>query len=298
MPPRAFAGPLGVNQGEGIPPPRDLITSDTPPGTPRDDDDDDLTVASVCNIGMRGNKKAMAGAVQRFDESMTPEQGLLNLRRKIALQLKGGSHGLMRCWVLFRNRSGSTKQGITFAEFKRGLKSYAIDAPERVAREMFDRMDASGDDHIQIKEFIDHVMGRWDPSANVLGGHKSAAEIARIGRGAKKVLVKDAVDDTLTVERGLVMLRQKIGQRLASGPGGLLRCWVNFRQRAGASKEGITASEWERGLKMYGVPLNKARARELFDRMDASGDGYIQIKEFIDQVRSCVLCFSCVAAIA
>ena len=91
MPPRAFAGPLGVNQGEGIPPPRDLITSDTPPGTPRDDDDDDLTVASVCNIGMRGNKKAMAGAVQRFDESMTPEQGLLNLRRKIALQLKGGS---------------------------------------------------------------------------------------------------------------------------------------------------------------------------------------------------------------
>ena len=58
------------------------------------------------------------------------------------------------------------------------------------------------------------------------------------------------------------MLRQKIGQRLASGPGGLLRCWVNFRQRAGASKEGITASEWERGLKMYGVPLNKARARK------------------------------------
>ena len=107
---------------------------------------------------------------------------------------------------MFRNRSGSTKQGITFAEFKRGLKSYAIDAPERVAREMFDRMDASGDDHIQIKEFIDHVMGRWDPSANVLGGHKSAAEIARIGRAAKGVMVKDAVDDTLTVERGLVML--------------------------------------------------------------------------------------------
>ena len=287
MPPRAFAGPLGVNQGEGIPPPRDLITSDTPPGSPRSDDGDDLSVASICNIGMRANKKAMAGAVQVMDESMTPEQGLLNLRRKIALQLKGGSHGLMRCWVLFRNRSGSTKQGITFAEFKRGLKSYAIDAPERVAREMFNRMDASGDDHIQIKEFIDHVMGRWDPSANVLGGHKSAADI----RGAsfdrdkvKRLLVKDAVDDTLTVERGLVMLRQKIGQRLASGPGGLLRCWVNFRQRAGASKEGITASEWERGLKMYGVPLNKARAKELFDRMDASGDGYIQIKEFIDQV--------------
>ena len=73
MPPRAFAGPLGVNQGEGIPPPRDLITSDTPPGTPRDDDDD-ITVASVCNIGMRGNKKAMAGAVQVMDKSMTPEQ--------------------------------------------------------------------------------------------------------------------------------------------------------------------------------------------------------------------------------
>ena len=184
MPPRAFAGPLGVNQGEGIPPPRDLITSDTPPGSPRSDDDDDLTVASVCNIGMRGNKKAMAGAVQRFDESMTPEQGLLNLRRKIALQLKGGSHGLMRCWVLFRNRSGSTKQGITFAEFKRGLKSYAIDAPERVAREMFDRMDASGDDHIQIKEFIDHVMGRWTPPPMCWG----ATRARRRSRGSADLL--------------------------------------------------------------------------------------------------------------
>ena len=51
MPPRAFAGPLGVNQGEGIPPPRDLITSDTPPGSPRSDDDDDLTVSTLASEG-------------------------------------------------------------------------------------------------------------------------------------------------------------------------------------------------------------------------------------------------------
>ena len=70
---------------------------------------------------------------------------------------------------------------------------------------MFNRWTLQSDDHIQIKEFIDHVMGRWDPSANVLGGHKSAAEIASLlfdRDKVKRLLVKDAVDDTLTVERG------------------------------------------------------------------------------------------------
>ena len=66
---------------------------------------------------------------------------------------------------------------------------------------MFDRMDASGDDHIQIKEFIDHVMGRWDPSANVLGGHKSAAEI---GDG-QKCDGEGPVDDRVEIKFSLLV---------------------------------------------------------------------------------------------
>ena len=60
-------------------------------------------------------------------------------------------------------------------------------------------------------------------------------------------MVKDAVDDTLTVEPGFVMLRQKIGQRLAS-PALVGCCGAGSTSgnELGASKEGITALEWER----------------------------------------------------
>ena len=266
---------LTVNQGEGIPRPSDMITSDTPPATPREDAPTNWS--SVANIGMKGNSKAQAGAIHKVDETMTPEQGLLNLRRKIAMQLKGGSHGLMRTWIIFRNRAGSTKAGITFKEFERGLRSYGLPVPDRIARIMFDRMDSSGDGHIQINEFIDHVMGRWAPESNTVA----------IGNRIEKkagAMVFAAIDNTLTIEAGLALLRRKVVQRIRSEEGSLMNCWINFRERAGASKEGINASEWARGLRMYGVPLNASRAQELFNRMDASGDGYIQITEFIDQV--------------
>ena len=42
--------------------------------SPRSDDGDDLSVASICNIGMRANKKAMAGAVQVIWDTFTSFQ--------------------------------------------------------------------------------------------------------------------------------------------------------------------------------------------------------------------------------
>ena len=38
-------------------------------------------------------------------------------------------------------------------------------------------MDASGDGYIQIKEFIDQVMGRWTAEANMHTGGKSEEEV-------------------------------------------------------------------------------------------------------------------------
>ena len=118
-------------------------------------------------------------------------------------------------------------------------------------------------------------------------GGKSEEEVrGNTGEGKRRasLMVKDKVDPHMTVEEGKIALRRIIGQRLKSGPNGLMRCWVEFRNRAGSSKEGISRSEFKRGLKLYGIPLHPSKTDELFDRMDASGDGYIQIKEFIDQI--------------
>ena len=43
---------------------------------------------------------------------MNADEALIALRKKIGLRLKGGPHGLMRCWVQFREKAGGTKEGI------------------------------------------------------------------------------------------------------------------------------------------------------------------------------------------
>ena len=133
--------------------------------------------ASIAHLGLLSCVKPRAGAIFQTDSDMTADQAIVHLRRKIAMQSSGGSHGLMRCWVLFRNRSGSTKDGITFAEFCRGLRSYGLPLPTAVSREIFTMMDQDGDEHIQIREFIDVVMGRWSPTNNTHFGGEHARRL-------------------------------------------------------------------------------------------------------------------------
>merc|ERR1712167_536111 len=193
---------------------------------------------------------------------MTVEDGKLALRRTIGQRLKSGPNGLMRCWVEFRNRAGSSKEGISRSEFKRGLKLYGIPLHPSKTDELFDRMDASGDGYIQIKEFIDQIMGRWDASVNVGGtdglgdkvteGRKRALEAEQ--RASKKTLAIDA-DGALTI------LRAKVSQRLKPGGHGLQRAW--------------------RALRAFGLPLDKPTTDEIFARLDVNGDGFIHEHEFV-----------------
>ena len=110
-----------------------------------------------------GHQPASGGA-----EGMDADQAIVTLRRKIGQRLKGGPHGLMRCWLQFRERSGGTKEGITYGEFCHGLKNYDVIVTDGVSREVFERMDKNGDGHIQITEFVNHVMGRWSADTNTI----------------------------------------------------------------------------------------------------------------------------------
>ena len=79
---------------------------------------------------------------------------LLNtLRKKVAQRIPGGAAGLMRCWLSFKQRCGSSKTGITYEEFRHGLThGYGMPLEERQMKALFRKMDENGDGGIYIDE--------------------------------------------------------------------------------------------------------------------------------------------------
>ena len=53
-----------------------------------------------------------------------------------------------------------------------------------------------------------------------------------------------------------------------------------FREKAGASVEGVPFSGFQQALMKYGVPVPEPVAREIFNRMDVNGDGTITTADF------------------
>ena len=76
--------------------------------------------------------------------------------------------------------------------------------------------------------------------------------------GSSRPFGIDETPLTINADEALAHLRRKVGQRLKSGPNGLMRCWVQFRERSGSSKEGITFEEFKRGLRNYDLILKEA----------------------------------------
>mmetsp|Transcript_1456 Transcript_1456/g.2113 ORF Transcript_1456/g.2113 Transcript_1456/m.2113 type:complete len:560 (-) Transcript_1456:252-1931(-) len=229
----------------------------------------------------------------RPDPDLSKEVALNQLRVAISQRLRSGPHGLLRCWIDFRQRAGSTKDGITKSEFARGVKAYNVPLHPNLIDEIHKQMDVDGDGHIQINEFIDNVMGR-NVCATIEGVGENdvdysenngvSSKLQQKQRKNKQNMINETPDESLQIDDALRMLRKYITQRLKSGPNGLMRCWFEFRLRAGSSKDGITRSEFARGLRLYGIPLTPAKTSIFFDRMDLDKDGYIQINEFIDVI--------------
>mmetsp|Transcript_29372 Transcript_29372/g.94748 ORF Transcript_29372/g.94748 Transcript_29372/m.94748 type:complete len:490 (+) Transcript_29372:633-2102(+) len=219
----------------------------------------------------------------RPDDSLTTEDALEQLRQAISQRLKSGPYGLLRCWTEFRQRAGSSKDGITLGEFARGLRAYGIPLKPHLIEHLHTQMDKTGDGYIQIHEFIDHVMGRWSTTANTVTTDNGirASTLYSVDTRRDRSLGEDP-DENLTIDAALSTLRRAITQRLKSGPNGLMRCWFDFRRRSGSTREGIAFREFSRGLQGYGILLASERVNELFGRMQRSG--YVHIAEFIDVV--------------
>ena len=55
----------------------------------------------------------------------------------------------------------------------------------------------------------------------------------------------------------------------------LVRCWIQFRERAGGSQKGISCAEFQRGLTMYGLKLQPGVSAAWFKKLDHNHDGWV-----------------------
>ena len=122
---------------------------------------------------------------------------------KIVGGMKGGAFGVMRMWQGFRNKCGGSNTGITFSEFKHGLKMYGLNFEPKLQVEMFHSIDKNDSGGIQIFEFIDHLMGRWSSDFNSmqeLGRHEEEALMKLAREIAAVKLRRKAVADSKVLE--------------------------------------------------------------------------------------------------
>ena len=79
--------------------------------------------------------------------------------------------------------------------------------------------------------------------------------------------------ESLTVDQSLELLNNAIRIRLQSGPYGLIRCWSQFREKAGGTYKGVNFQQFMQALNKYGLPVPEHVAKEIFDRMDENRNG-------------------------
>ena len=236
----------------------------------------------------KGRHLGELAVLEKPDDKMTPEKAIIRIRAAVADRIPIG--GLIKCWTEFRQRAGAAKHGILYEEFSRALRAYGILMPPEERLKLFHMMDTNHDGTIQMREFIDVVMGRWNPEANTHFGSKSAADIKgrdTMGETRGRAAMIEHIDENMTCEDAIEHLRTAITQRIKScNQGELIRCWIEFRTKAGSNKEGITLPEFRRGLRMYGIPLTKERTKEFFQMFDKNGDNQMHMSEFINIVIS------------
>jgi|TARA_B100000513_G_scaffold89849_1_gene37770 hypothetical protein len=92
---------------------------------------------------------------------------------------------------------------------------------------------------------------------------------------AGRLPAKQVPLETLTTDQALELLNNAIRIRLQSGPYGLIRCWSQFREKAGGTYAGINFEQFKEALNKYGLPVPEHVSREIFDRMDENGNGML-----------------------
>ena len=148
----------------------------------RDSGNDDLSVAgNSARLSYRTRERSPEQSIVKQKDitvrvektKFTLDKFYAILRKKISERNPGGSHGLLRCWKNFCRIAGARGRGVTKAEFGIALANYGLPLEDDDLNIIFERTDTYGRGYIDFDNWVDEVMGRWDPTVNTHDANKS-----------------------------------------------------------------------------------------------------------------------------
>lgn len=208
------------------------------------------------------------------------------LRDKVNLRM-GGSCAHAELLRLFRHYDKDGSGQIELDEFKKMMSAFNILLTHKAAKGMFQKYDTGGDGTISFQEFKKAVMLQKDPRepdpVPVCPGDFGPKEIDHMTKAGGRGMEITEIDwhtgkinaSPAHIEK---VLRQKLQERTGVAANvELRRSWKLFDPDG--SKQ-ISIQEFEQVLKSFNLNLTNKKLREMFDRYDVNGNGFIDQAEF------------------
>ena len=199
------------------------------------------------------------------------------LRNKVTQRTRGGTDQLRKLAQLFAGNSGITRQSM-----RKTLKTqFNLALTESQARGLFARFDRRGQGTIELREFVQQLMGSdVDHGSWKQVGDDGIRRAADLKQRERATVAAGPAPTTDSVPQIIRQLQDKMTQRTRGGFDQFRKIFKLFTKARGISRAEFCATVG----KQFGLPLTAAQGAALFARFDANGNGEIDLREFMEQI--------------
>lgn len=211
-------------------------------------------------------------ATTRTKQHMASVPHLRNGLRKYFLQ----DANALAAFQKFRKGKNTDNAEISFNEFKAGLKEFHFEVEDRVARDLFNEIDPSGDGKIDFQEFAQAFFG--NDTQRYLARTTDWILDLKKNRTRKRQQKQLA---TMQLTEPFEVLKRKI----RFGFGGI-SCRLAFRRfkTTLCVKESVDFDGFKKALVFLGITINDKDAYSVFTHVDKDKSGIVDYQEFQEAI--------------
>merc|ERR1719174_936756 len=222
-------------------------------------------------------RMARGAQQERFEGS--DEEILALLRQKIAAQVDGQGK-LLKAFKMFRESAHSSQNKVDFAGFKTALFYSGVDLPVGILQKVFGVIDANGDGVIDFYEFSKSIAQADDPTSLGRTNDWAVTRAKFLSDNKSKRIQKSMF------KRGAKQLLFAIQDRAAQA-NDMSAAFRKFVRQSGAKGSKVSREQFQSVVdNSHDHSFGGRAVTDVFDQLDANGDGFIDFNEFVEGIFS------------